>query len=146
MAFREHRTYAPPYRAAFPSYRRRVTHEYEDVVVAAWKGENVTNREFRLGAFGLPIIFRESPPPRSNPPGKSPSARQSTVEPASLRRASPLWIRPFSPPGGPWYVLHHAFLGQFLPDDAPVQIDGSNLKLDRAMVKERVDEWLGAAP
>lgn len=81
-----------------------------------WEGVVHGSRtQFALGALGLPVVYKDR---------FIVNAEQGTA--TSLRRASPLWLRPVGR-GDQWRLLSFAFCGQFLPGP-----DGPHVQLRRA--------------
>ncbi|MBN1172678.1 MAG: type III-B CRISPR module RAMP protein Cmr1 [Micromonosporaceae bacterium] len=111
-------------------YRPAVkTPEWLDVV-------HGSDQHFGLGALGLPVIYKD---------GYSVNAygRNGTE---SLRRASPLWLRPVGG-GRDWRLLSFAFHNEFLPDTVQVELrqrsgQSRRLTVDNGDVVDRTTRWI----
>jgi len=131
---------APFAMTGLPAYRRWVTREYVDAVVPARAGQPVEPR-FRLGAFGLPVVFKDA----------TANLWQGNAE---LRRASPLWIRPYraNATDRMGFRLHYHVLGARIgPDNAQLSLKVKNapavqLSLDERTAYGHLDAFLRVAP
>ncbi|WP_434739315.1 type III-B CRISPR module RAMP protein Cmr1 [Micromonospora sp. SH-82] len=100
---------------------------------------NGHDRRFALGALGLPINFKE---------GKTVHPVQLAAAggtPTTLRRASPLWLRPVQDSDARWRLLSFAFLGRFLPDETKVVLRGQRNReftVNTADVARLSTDWI----
>jgi CRISPR-associated protein Cmr1 len=90
---------------------------------------------FRLGALGLPVVYKDR---------YEVNALGADGKP--LRRASPLWLRPVGGSDG-WRVLSYAFCGQFLPGAMPVSLRQASGRVKEVEVGDRdiaeyADLWI----
>lgn len=116
-------------------YRPKIkTPEWADVVVP-----NATGTHFALGALGLPVGYRK--------PYVVHADRGGPTDAVTLRRASPLWLRPVGD-ASQWRLFSFAFQGQFLPaDDVGVHVwangrQGKAVTVADEDVPMLTDQWI----
>ena len=130
----------PPHNMiGLPPYKRHVTHEYIDAIQPAMRGDIPVDDVFRIGAFGLPVVF-----------GKYGTVNQRAADGAELRRASPLWICP-QRRGNTVGLLYHVFEARLRPPGATLGFPRKGhpdvpLQLDEATAYRVIAGFLGTAP
>jgi len=109
-----------------------------------WHGAILGNdSRFPRGALGLPVTYYRRADHRTNQAEFS-----SVVQPdgGSLRRASPVWIRPVQVGSGTWATMTQIFRCELLPGDAVVTADGDagdkDLTIPPEQAKQAWDAWL----
>jgi CRISPR-associated protein Cmr1 len=109
-----------------------------------WQGAILGNdSRFPRGALGLPVTYYRRADHRTNQAEFS-----SVVQPdgGSLRRASPVWIRPVRVGSGTWATMTQIFRCELLPGDAVVTADGAagdkDLTIPPEQAEQAWDAWL----
>lgn len=131
--------------------RNRHTAEWGRIVKPEADGEQRgDDTRFRLGAYGLPVVFHDKDADDTwTVNADSGSGAQAEI----LRRASPIWLRPVAGGRGQWGLLSFAFLGQFLPETdasgvhlwhAGQQVPDLDLDVTNQDVESVVDTWFDA--
>jgi hypothetical protein len=100
LAWRTLRATEPAPDARYPEPKAK-TREWKKVV-------HGNEKQFNIGAYGLPIVFKDN-------------IAQVMIGEEKSRRASPVWMRPVKI-DGMWRVFSFAFLTRLLPEDGPVAV------------------------
>ncbi|GAA3820757.1 type III-B CRISPR module RAMP protein Cmr1 [Streptomyces chiangmaiensis] len=117
------------FRASEDTAKSVRTPEYRSVV-------HGTSKDFPLGALGLPISFFDG--------RETYVAEVRGEDGGSLRRASPVWLRPVGTGNGT-QLFSFAFLGRFLPpapDQPHVYLGDKELRVTDQDIADRAGRWL----
>jgi len=109
------------------------------------------DRRYPVAALGLPVGYfskEKNDRPEFKAAVEPCRPSDSGDEPESLRRASPVWLRPVQLEDRSWRVFTHVFRARLLPEDSQLHIveDGVQLSSldvpDSELTKRAWDAWL----
>jgi len=114
-----------------------------------WTGAiHDADTRYPIAALGLPVGYY-SKKTKFKTAAEADRPRGDRRE--SLRRASPVWLRPVRLAAGKWRIFSHVFRAQLLPCDAEIHLtdDGHGKQLDipdRELTKQAWDAWISQKP